>query len=75
MPELHTGHQLFELARAVVGLRKGSMHTLYDPLHEDLLSEAVVALVAGEDPAAAVRAYRRREQAWGRVTAPLLFEV
>lgn len=49
-----------------------SLVTLHDPLHEDLLSEAVLALLEGRDPAEAVRAYGARERAYGRVTCPLI---
>lgn len=38
---------------------------------EDARSEAVLAMVEGRDPSAAVRAYRAWEGAWGRRTAPL----
>jgi hypothetical protein len=48
--------------------------TLHDPLHDDLVSVAVLALVEGSDPHQAVRAYRRRELSWGYVTAPLIIE-
>jgi len=40
--------------------------------HEDLLSEATLALLEGRDPADAVVPYRARERAFGRITCPLL---
>lgn len=55
-----------------MGPRVTSLVTLHDPLHEDLLSEAVLALLEGRDPAEAVRAYGARERAYGRVTCPLI---
>jgi hypothetical protein len=71
MPGLHVGHALFERARAIVGPRRTSLITLYDPLYDDLVSVAVLALLEGKDAAAAVRRYGVAEHRWGRVTAPL----
>lgn len=72
MPRLHEGHELFEFARRVVGPAPTSLVSLHDPLHEDLLSEATLALLEGRDPGAAVRAFGARERAFGRVTCQLL---
>jgi hypothetical protein len=72
VPGLHLDHDLFELARRIVGPRRTSLVTLYDPLYDDLLSEATLALIEGRDAEDAVRRYRARERAFGRVTAPLL---
>jgi len=72
LPGLHRGHDLFALARRIVGPRPTSLVTLYDPLYDDLLSEATLALVEGSDPRAAVRAYGARERGFGRLTCPLL---
>jgi len=69
---MHLGHQLFELARRIVGPQPTTLVTLRDPLHEDLLSEATLALLEGRDPADAVVRYRARERAYGRITCPLL---
>lgn len=71
MPGLHVGHRLFELARQAVGPRRTSLRTLYDPLYDDLLSEATLAILEGRDPEDAVRTYRSREQAYGRVTCQI----
>jgi hypothetical protein len=71
---MHLGHDLFDRARAIVGVPRSGLTILHDPLHEDLLSVAVVALVEGSDPSEAVRQYRASETAWRRVTGPLLFE-
>ena len=38
VPAMHVGHDLFEEARRVVGPRRTSLTTLYDPLYDDLLS-------------------------------------
>ena len=46
--------------------------TLHDPLYDDLVSEATLALIEGRDPGDAVRSYGARERAFGRVTCPLL---
>jgi hypothetical protein len=69
---MHIGHKIFEQARRIVGPRRTSLVTLYDPLYDDLLSEAVLALLEGQDPEVAVRRYGARERAFGRVTSPLL---
>lgn len=75
IPPLHDGHDLFDEARRIVGQRRTSLVTLYDPLHDDLLSEATLALIEGRDPHEAIRTFRSREQAFGRVTCPLFLEV
>src|SRR6478752_5811969 len=49
VPSLHLGHDLFEQARRIVGPRRGTLTTLYDPLHDDLLSEATLAILEGRD--------------------------
>ena len=72
VPPMHLGHHLFELARRIVGPQRTTLVTLQDPLHEDLLSEATLALLEGRDPADAVVRYRARERAYGRMTCPLL---
>lgn len=72
VPALHVGHDLFELARRIVGPRPSTLVSLYDPLYDDLVSEATLALIEGRDPVVAIRAYGARERAFGRVTCPLL---
>ncbi|HEY4189710.1 MAG TPA: hypothetical protein VGM28_04745 [Candidatus Limnocylindrales bacterium] len=74
VPGLHLGHSLFERARQIVGPRRTSLVTLADPLYDDLVSEATLALIEGRDPSEAVRAYGAQERAFGRVTCPLLEE-
>ena len=74
MPGLHVGHDLFDRARDLVGPRRSSLVTLHDPLYDDLVSEATLALIEGRDPDAAIRSYGARERAFGRVTCPLLEE-
>lgn len=64
LPPLHQGHPILATARLIAGPA--------GPLWDDLVGEAALALVAGEDPAAAVTAFRRREQAWAFHTAPLM---
>ena len=71
MPGLHHGHTLFERAREIVGPRSTTLVNLADPLYDDLVAEATLALIEGRDPADAVRAYGARERAFGRVTCPL----
>ena len=74
LPGLHVGHHLFERAREVVGPRRSSLVTLYDPLYDDLVSEATLALIEGRDPGDAVRTFGARERSFGRVTCPLFEE-
>jgi hypothetical protein len=74
LPGLHLGHALFERARRIVGLRTTTLVNLADPLYDDLIAEATLALIEGADPVDAVRRYRAREVAFGRVTCPLLEE-
>src|SRR5687768_9713499 len=64
MPALHVGHELFELARDVVGPRVTTLVQLHDPLYEDLVSEATLAIIEGRDPKNAVRTYGARERAF-----------
>jgi hypothetical protein len=72
VPGLHVGHDLFEEARRIVGPRQTSLVTLYDPLYDDLLSVATLALIEGDDAEDAVRRYGASERSFGRVTCPLL---
>ena len=71
---MHDGHYLFEQARDIVGPRRTSLVALHDPLHDDLLSEATLALIEGRDPHEAIRSFRSRERAFGRITCPLFVD-
>ncbi len=71
LPPLHDGHRLFDEARRVVGPRRTSLVALHDPLYDDLLSEATLALIEGRDANEAVRAFGARERAYGRRTVQL----
>lgn len=71
LPGLHAGHDLFARAREVVGPRRSTLVNLHDPLYDDLVSEATLALIEGRDPRDAVRSYGARERAFGRVTCQL----
>jgi hypothetical protein len=71
VPGLHAGHDLFERARRIVGPRRTTLVTLHDPLYDDLISEATLALIEGRDPEVAIRRYGARERAFGRLTCPL----
>jgi hypothetical protein len=73
-PGLHVGHELFEQARKVVGPRATTLVQLHDPLYDDLVSEATLAIIEGRDPKDAVRAYGARERSFGRVTCQLFDE-
>jgi hypothetical protein len=74
MPALHVGHELFEQAREIVGPRRSTLVQLHDPLYEDLVSEATLAIIEGRDPEAAVSSYGARERTFGRVTCQLFEE-
>lgn len=74
IPPLHDGHHLFDEARRVVGPRRTTLVALHDPLHDDLLSEATLALIEGRDPREAIRSFRAREKAFGRITCPLFLD-
>ena len=69
-----TGHPLLEAARVVAlsHVRPDRRSVLFRPTFEDAVSEALVAIVAGEDPVPAVRRYLSAERAWLNRTAPLL---
>ena len=71
IPGLHHGHDLFERARRIVGPRRTTLVALYDPLYDDLLSEATLALLEGRDAEEAIRHYGARERSYGRVTCPI----
>jgi len=74
LPPMHFGHDLFVQARQIVGPRQTSLVELHDPLHDDLLSEATLALIEGRDPHEAIRSFRSRERAFGRITCPLFVD-
>jgi hypothetical protein len=67
-------HPLLEAARVVAlgHVRPDRRSVLFRPTFEDAVSEALVAIVAGEDPVPAVRRYLSSERAWLSRTAPLL---
>ena len=63
---------LFERARRIVGPRGTTLVALYDPLYDDLLSEATLALLEGRDAEEAIRRWGARERSYLRVTCPIL---
>jgi hypothetical protein len=69
-----TNHPLLEAARTVAlgQVRPDRRSVLFRPTFEDAVSEALVAIVAGEDPVPALRRYLTAERAWLMRTAPLL---
>lgn len=75
IPSLHRGHELFDRARAIVGPARSGLTILLDPLHEDLLSVATLALLEGRDAIEAVRRFRASETAWRRITGPIAMEL
>jgi hypothetical protein len=74
MHGLHVGHTLFDQALQIVGPRSTTLVNLADPLYDDLVAEATLALVEGRDPQHAVRDYGARERAFGRITCQLYEE-
>jgi hypothetical protein len=72
LPGMHVGHAIFERAREIVGPRRTTLVSLHDPLHDDLLSEATLAILEGRDPHDAIRSYGAKERSFGRATCPLL---
>jgi hypothetical protein len=74
MPSLHSGHPLFDQARAIVGPNRSGLTVLRDPLYDDLIAVATLAILQGRDPAEAVRRFRSAELAWRRVTCSLIPE-
>jgi hypothetical protein len=69
-----TTHPVLEAARsaALRHVRPDRRSAFFRPTFEDAVSEALVAIVAGEDPVPAVRRYLSVERAWLSRTAPLL---
>jgi hypothetical protein len=69
-----TIHPLLEVAWGVAlgQIRPDRRSVLFRPTFEDAIGEALVAIVAGEDPVPAVRRYLTAERAWLNRTAPLL---
>lgn len=66
-------HPLLELARAIATrvVRPDRGAVIYQPLHEDAVGAAALALVAGEDAEAAAIAEVRRERGWWARTVQL----
>ena len=74
MPLLHHGHPLFDQARAIVGPNRSGLTVLRDPLYDDLIAVATLAILQGRDPAEAVRRFRSAELSWRRITCSLISE-
>ena len=72
IPALHQGHELFDQARTFVTTSIDKRDYVYDPLRDELISVAVLALLSGDDPRAAVRAEVSREMTWRRIHLPLI---
>lgn len=67
VPSLHVGHDLFDEAKrhaAAAGIHPDRRDHVYDPYYEDTVSEVVVALLEGRDPASAIASHRSRHHAW-----------
>ena len=67
-------HPLLEAARtaALRHVRPDRRSAFFRPTYEDAVSEALVAIMAGEDPVPAVRRHLAGERNWLNRTAPLL---
>jgi hypothetical protein len=59
IPALHTGHELFERARAARSYWPQPSSVLAFPIWEDVLSEGVVAILEDRDPAVAMKQFLR----------------
>lgn len=75
IPSLHQGHPLFDQARAIVGPDRSALTILRDPLYDDLISVATLALLRGQDAGEEVRRFRASETAWRRQICQLIPEV
>jgi hypothetical protein len=76
IPSLHTGHPLFDFARAVVA-EITPLRLYVSPVEidrQDARSEAVLAMLEQRDPRAAAIAFLRDQAAWRRLTQPLVGE-
>ena len=70
---VETSHPLLKVAGTVAlsQVRPDRRSILFRPTVEDAVSEALLAIMAGEDPVPAVRRYLSAERAWLSCTAPL----
>lgn len=73
IPPLHQGHSLLDRARAIVERfrRPDQRATLVDPLYDDMIGEAVVALLVGYDPVMTIQKTLHDEWQWRLRLAPL----
>lgn len=74
IPALFVGHPIFDAARAIVPMHRSPGTTLQfeaEQWWEEEMSEAVLALLEGRDPAAAAKAVLHDERAWSWRHAPL----
>jgi hypothetical protein len=71
LPTLHRGHPLFDQARAIVGPDRSGLTILRDPLYDDLISVATLAILQGRDAGEDVRWFRSSELAWRQMTCQL----
>jgi hypothetical protein len=71
--EVEMRHPLLDAAAALVVMPPPGRVLRFrrEVMAEDARSEAVLALVEGRDPLAAVRAFRAVERTWGMWTVPL----
>jgi hypothetical protein len=69
MPALFTGHELFDLAREIVGPRP----RFDEHIWEEAVAETVLAILEKRDPYAAARKAYRVERTW-RMQHPPIFD-
>ena len=71
-------HPVLEQARQVVGPLHAGQGRAYrfpsEVMHEELICEAALAICEGKDPCEAVKAFRKREAQWLKVTTWLADE-
>lgn len=71
LPVPYIGHPILERAREIAG-RAWYGTVLYDPIREDAAGVAVVAILEGVDPVAAVRSFMQAERGWRLSIGPIL---
>jgi len=73
-----SGHPIIARAHEAVlqvGLRPSRMAVYLDPLYEEAVMSAALAVISGDDPVEAARATIRAERSWRYRTAPLIPEL
>jgi hypothetical protein len=78
MPILHVGHDLFDQARELVAthtrMHPDNRRLYLDPLYDDLISVATLAILEGSDPETSLKTFLHDENRWRWSALPLLEE-